>query len=75
MKPANVVGTILLFLGLVPFVLWVLDYLDIIRKDADPGHWGIIVMTFFLISIGGMLIAGKGHSVQEAFMSWFKRQG
>jgi hypothetical protein len=73
-KPSVVLGTIFMFAGIVPFVLWVLDYMDVIRPEEDPTHWGIIVVSAALLSFGLMLANGKGSSISEAFMSWFKRK-
>ena len=72
-KPSNVVGTILIFLGIMPFLLWVLDYLDIIRPNADPAHWPLALFAFLTLGLGVGLRTGQGSSIYEAILSWFKK--
>lgn len=73
-KPSNVVGALLLFFGCVPFVLWVLDYVDVIRPGEEPMHWWIILISAAMIGFGVMLRLGRGASIFEAFVSWFPRR-
>lgn len=73
--PSNRLGTVLLAVGLVPFVLYVLDYLDVIRPDADPGEFGLILMALAPIGIGSLLLASKGESIGEALLGWFRGRG
>lgn len=73
MTPSNIIGTVLIAFGVVPFVLWVLDYIDVIRPEADPAHWVLIVFAVTVVGLGVMLRAGKGEKVSEAFLSWFNR--
>jgi hypothetical protein len=72
---SNVFGTILMSLAVAIFILWGLDYADVVRPGERPDEWGIIVMATAALVFGFMLRAGKGDSIAEAFFSWFKRKG
>lgn len=74
-KPSNVVGAILMFLGLVPFVLWILDYVDVVRPGEEPMHWWITVVSAAMLGFGAMLRLGQGASIFEALRSWFPKRG
>jgi len=74
-RPSVVVGWILTFLGLVPAVVWTLDYVDLIRPGERPELWPVVVMLVVLPGVGQMLVKGEGASIGEAFMSWFQSRG
>lgn len=73
MTPSNIVGSTLIMLGLAPFILWILDYVDMIRPGKDPAHWGLVVFAVVVIGLGVMLRTGQGAKVSDAFLSWFNR--
>ena len=62
-KSALIAGNIFLFAGIIPVILWVLDYIDVVRPTEDPSAWGILVICAGLISLGLLLIKGKGDSI------------
>ena len=66
-KSSKILGNIFLYLGIIPIILWVLDYIDIVRPEADPTAWGVLVMAAALISLGLTLIKGEGDSIVEVF--------
>lgn len=72
-KPSNVVGAILMFLGLVPFVLWMLHIVGVL--EAEIGEWPVILMATILFGFGAALRAGNGASIADAALSWIKRGG
>jgi len=71
MTPSNIVGTFLMAVGGCFLVLWVLGDVGILATKS--GVMAYVVATVAAIGIGFMLRAGKGHSIAEAFMWWFKR--
>ncbi|KKK58704.1 hypothetical protein LCGC14_3041710 [marine sediment metagenome] len=73
-KPSTIVGTVLLGLGVVPALLWIADYTDLIRPGERPEEWGILVMSVALLGLGGLLVKSKGASIGEAFLGFFKRK-
>jgi hypothetical protein len=66
-KSSKILGNIFLFAGVIPIVLWILDYIDVVRPEADPTAWGVLVMSAALISLGTLLIKGEGDSIVEVF--------
>ena len=73
-KPSTIVGTVLLALGVVPFLLWMADYVDLIRPGERPEEWGVLVIAIALLGLGGLLVKSKGASIGEAFLGYFKRK-
>ena len=73
-RPSTVIGYIVMTLGIVPGVLWILDYVDLIRPGQRPEEWGILVMSVGLLGLGGLLVRSKGASIGEAFLGFFKRK-
>ena len=74
-KSSLIAGNIFLFAGIIPIILWVLDYIDVVRPEADPSEWGILVICAGLISFGLLLIKGKGDSIADVFLNVFGKKG
>ena len=66
-KSSRILGNVFLWAGFIPIVLWILDYIDVVRPEADPTAWGVLVMAAALISLGLTLIKGEGDSIVEVF--------
>lgn len=72
-KSSLILGNVILWLGIVPIVIWVLDYVNIVRPGKDPSEWGILVFCAGLIAIGSLLIKGEGDSVADVFVNLKKK--
>lgn len=75
--PSNVAGTILVLLGVAFPILWILDYIGIIRPGSpDPIVWPILLMCSGSLGFGWLLINNEGRTIADVFISWFsKRSG
>jgi len=74
-KSSKILGNVFLFAGIIPIILWVLDYIDVVRPEADPTAWGVLVMSAALISLGLTLIKGEGDSIVEVFANLKNKLG
>ena len=70
---SNLVGSILIALGLVPFLIWLGREAGLLGANGS-GELSFIVMAVAMIGLGVMLRAGKGSKISEAFLSWFNRK-
>ena len=73
-RPSWWIGVILMALGVVPALLWIADYMDLIRPGERPEEWGILVMLVALTGVGSLLVTRKGAAIGEAFLGYFKRK-
>jgi hypothetical protein len=66
-KPSVVVGTILMFMGIIPFIIWMVDMIGVI--DSELGHWATILVSAALFGFGTLLAKGKGDSIAQVILN------
>lgn len=75
-RPSKVVGLVLFFFGCFPFIVWLLHNLGFLLPErGEIGDWSMLVVTAGMVGLGWMLYNGKGESISDAFLSWFKKKG
>lgn len=71
MTPSNIVGTVLIAVGGLIFLVWLAGAAGFLELTASAVTF--ILMAVAALGLGVMLRRGQGDKIGEAFMWWFRR--